>query len=493
MTGAARAHHAGGRYPGWTKVAPPALAAIVVGAVAAAAGQGVDPFLPFAAAVAALAGLSVLWIAAYVRPAVLLSIALLLAPFSGSWEQLGIPGALAPDRLVLAGAIVAVAVRTPGARDRSRFRAEPVHYLLGIAAVWAVASAILSGTIFEREAFFGLLESYGILPYAAFAVAPLVFRTERERAVLLRALVLLGAYLGLTALFETIGLRALVFPRYISDPTYGIQNSSWGRARGPFTEAVTNGVALYACAVAAVVACVTWRGRAARASAAAVAVLCGLGALFTLQRAIWIGTALASVFTLLALRRLRRYVLPTFAAGIALVIGSLALVPGLEAKVVGRGTDRQPIYDRLNLNEAAFGAVGAHPLTGLGWHRFLDRNVDFFQQAADRPLIQTATVTQVLKVDIAREPVHNVFLGYAAELGLVGLSLWLLALAFGVGGALRTRPPPPLAYWRAGLVALTIAVLFASATVPPANFPMLILWLWAGVVWAGRAPEAGTR
>jgi hypothetical protein len=37
-----------------------------------------------------------------------------------------------------------------------------------------------------------------------------------------------------------------------------------------------------------------------------------------------------------------------------------------------------------------------------------------------------------------------------------------------------------------GLLAVTIAVLLVAATVPPSNFPMLILWLWAGVVWSAR-------
>jgi putative inorganic carbon (hco3(-)) transporter len=457
----------------------------------AATATVVDPFKPTLLIALALSVLALIWIGWYLDPAVLFSIALLLAPFSGNWEELGVPGSVAPDRLVLAGAVLAVVVRAPGARDRGAFRPEPVHLALGLAAAWAVGSALVAGTLFQRESFFGLLESYGVLPYAAFALAPLVFRTERERSVLLRALVLLGAYLGLTALLETIGLRALVFPRYISDPNYGIQNTSWGRARGPFTEAVTNGLALYACAVASVVAYAMWKGRAARSYAAAVAGICALGALFTLQRAVWVGAGLATLVTLLGLPRLRRFLVPAVAAGICSVGAALAFIPGLESKVIGRSHDRAPIYDRQNLNAAALDAIQQDPLTGIGWNRFLTHSVDFLQQAPDRPLIQTATVSQVLKVDIAHQPVHNVFLQYGAELGLVGLTLWLLALAFGVGGALLTRPPPSLAHWRAGLLAITIAVLFMAATVPPANFPMLILWLWAGVVWTGRRARRG--
>jgi O-antigen ligase len=464
--------------------------ALLAGVLAAATASGVDTFRPVVLLSAALACLALVWIGCFLDPAVLFSIGLLLAPFSGNWRELGIPGAVAPDRLVLMGAVVAVAVRTPGARDRPRFRPGPVHLVLLLAATWALCSAVVAGTLFQRVGFFALLEAYGLIPFAIFALAPLVFRTERDRTVLLCALVGLGAYLGLTALFETIGARALVFPRYISDPSYGIQPASYGRARGPFTESATNGVALYSCAVAAAVAYVTWKGRSARIVAASVAGLCALGTLFTLQRAVWIGATVATMVTLLTVRRLRRYVILAAVSGAVAVGSAFVLIPGLQAKVIGRSHDVNPIYDRQNLNAAALAAIEAHPLTGIGWNRFLARSGDFLQQSPDRPLIETATVSQILNVSITQEPVHNVLLGYGVELGLIGLALWVLALALGVGGALLARPPPPLAYWRIGLIAVTIAVLLVALTVPPSNFPMLILWLWAGVVWAGRAAPA---
>ena len=50
----------------------------------------------------------------------------------------------------------------------------------------------------------------------------MIYTTERKRQMLLTALVVLGAYLGLTALFEMAGPHALVWPKYIMDPNYGI-------------------------------------------------------------------------------------------------------------------------------------------------------------------------------------------------------------------------------------------------------------------------------
>src|SRR5205085_1804298 len=83
---------------------------------------------------------------------------------------------------------------------------------------------------------------YGVLLFAIFYVAPVAFRKASERRMLLALLVGMGAYLGLTTLFETVHLNALVFPRYILNPNIG---THFGRGRGPFVEAVTNGTALF--------------------------------------------------------------------------------------------------------------------------------------------------------------------------------------------------------------------------------------------------------
>ena len=102
---------------------------------------------------------------------------------------------------------------------------------------------------------FELLERVGLLPFALFLVAPVVFETEKHRRILLGALVGLGAYLGFTALMETLNFRALVFPSFINDGSLGTHAD---RARGPFLEAVTNGAGLYVGIIGATIALITW-------------------------------------------------------------------------------------------------------------------------------------------------------------------------------------------------------------------------------------------
>ena len=49
-----------------------------------------------------------------VDPAVTLTAGVFLTPFAGNWQQLGIPGVLAPDRLLIAVTIVLVVVQAVG-------------------------------------------------------------------------------------------------------------------------------------------------------------------------------------------------------------------------------------------------------------------------------------------------------------------------------------------------------------------------------------------
>jgi putative inorganic carbon (hco3(-)) transporter len=425
-------------------------------------------FLPLVAAVAAVALVVVVW---RVDPAYTLSAAILLTPLAGNWPELGVPGPLSPDRLLLAGGILAVLLRAPPVADRPRLIITPVHWVLALAAVYAVASAFFVGTLDQRDASLKLVDAFGIMPFLVFLVAPVAFRTPQQRRVLLGALVTLGAYLGLTVLFEMAKLDALVFPKYILDPNYGIHSH---RGRGPFVDAVANGLALYTCGVACAIAVATWRSAEARALAIAVGILCAVGCLLSLERSVWIGAVLGTTVAMLLTRGLRRYFVPVIVTAAAAIVIALVSIPGLEQSVTQRSADKGPIWDRRNLNRAAINMVDAKPLFGFGWSRFTSDSADYFQQAFDYPL----TATQA--------GVHNTPLTYAVELGLVGVTLWFVGLLAGVGSALTTRGPPELMHWRTGLVAIATASVVVMNSVPPTAWLNRSIWLFAGVVYSGR-------
>src|SRR3712207_1471790 len=164
------------------------------------------------------------------------------------------------------------------------------------------------------------------MPFVAFMTAPLIFRTARDRLVLAGVLAAAGAYLGLTALLETLRVYELVFPRYIGVEGIGIH---FGRARGPFVEAGANGMALWACAVGAAIVAASVRELALRLVMVALSLFCVAGVFFTLTRAVWAGAVIAGFLSLMLLRELRRYLIPVALVGAVVVVGGLAVIPGL--------------------------------------------------------------------------------------------------------------------------------------------------------------------
>jgi O-antigen ligase len=463
-----------------------ASVAAIVGAAAAAFGLAVLIYMAppgavehgaslYPRAVGLVMVVSVGYLVWRLEPAYSISAAVVLSPFAGNWPRLGVPGPLSPDRLVLAGGILAVLVRAVLSVDGPRLRITATHVLLALAVVYALASAFFAGTLSQNDAFLRLVDTFGIMPFLLFLTAPLAFRTQRQRHVLLVAFVALGAYLGLTVVFETVKLDALVFPRYILDPHYGIHA---GRGRGPFVEAVTNGLALFTCAVVCAIAVAQWQGRRARILAGAIGLLCLVGVFLCLERSVWIGAGVATCVGMLVTRGARRYLVPLLIA-VGLGVGAaLVFVPGLHQRVTARIDQKETLWDRRNLARAAINMVEARPLVGFGWARFQKDSADYFQQAGDYPL--TATTFGV----------HNTPLAYAADLGLIGVTLWALGLLFGVGSGLVARGPPDLLAWRIGLLAVAVATLVVISAVPPSAWPNRAIWLLAGVACSGRYRDA---
>ncbi len=424
------------------------------------------------AGVVGVIGIGALYLTAYVDIAWLFSGAIALSMFSGSWRQLGFPSLASPDRLLLIVAFVVFLIRDPTIGRRPFVRLTPAHLALLVAVAYTVCSAIAAGTIGDRAALYPLIDRFGVMPFLLFLCGPVAFATAHQRRILLGTFLAIGAYLGLTAVFEGVGPHAFVFPKYILDPHYGYQP---GRARGPFAESAVNGVALYYATVAAAVAFVELRRRWLRVMAVGVAIVCLFGLILTLQRSVWIGAVVASLIACAAVPKIRRYLIVIVPATATVVVALVFLVPGLHARIDQRVNDQRTTWDRANLNKAAENMVKARPLFGFGWGTFQERSGPYFQQAADYPLTNTTG------------EVHNVFLSNAAELGLVGIALWLFAMALAIGGAIFVRGPPQLYSWRIGLLAITVMWLIVANLIPMVQaFPNQVLWLWAGVVYPWR-------
>jgi O-antigen ligase len=442
---------------------PPASPIVSVAEHSAISVSVLERLLPFVLFFSLLAA-----IVALVRlsdPAWALTIGIVLTVFSGNWGELGLPPL---DRLFIGLGVLAMLIPIGPPGERPRLKLGFVHVLLVATAAYAVLSAVWAGTIGDSEAYFGLIDRLGLAPFLMFAIAPLAFRTRRQRSILLGGLVALGGYLGLTALFETINLDALVFPGYILDPSVGIHVD---RARGPFVEAAAFGLGLFVCGVAALVAAATWRDLRLRVFATGVAALCMFGTVFTLTRAIWLSSVIAALVALLVARELRRYLLPSLAVGAVAVLAALAFVPSLQDDAQARQADQRPIWDRYNLLAAGERMIAEKPLFGFGWDTADEEITDYFRQADTFPLTGDGL------------RIHNVFVANAVELGLVGAALWVVTLLAAIGTAILRRGPPELRPWRIGLIAVAVQWLIVANFVPLFfAFPNMILWVWAGVL-----------
>lgn len=416
-------------------------------------------------------------------PAVAMCAAIALRIFSNAWGQIGV-GGIPLDRLLFAFVLAQVFLRSPGAARMPPLRLRNVHLLLGLTVLYLLASAAAAGTLSSEASVLSILDEFGVTPFLAFLLAPSIFAGHRERNLLLAVLVGLGLYLGLTAIFESVGPHALVFPRYIvaidtADPAE--------RINGPFQSSVAEGCALFACAIAAAIAFAQWRGRR-RWLAALSGGACLFGCFGTLERGVWIATVAAIVTASLTTRTGRRLLLPGLLIAAVAIVGALAASPSLSEKASARAGYERSVWDRKNQTAAGLRMLEAKPLLGFGLGHYKSDSLEYFRQPADYPMTGRVAVDLVGEPEVI-QPLHNLYLGYAVELGLVGASLWLASLLWAIGGAIFIRGPSELRPWKLGLLA--VAVFMLTVTVVNPNQPpfiALLLWIWAGVA-LGNAPR----
>lgn len=416
------------------------------------------------------------------HPAVTMCGAITLSIFSGAWSQIGL-GNIPLNRLLAVLVILQCLLRSPGTARMPRLRLRNVHLLMALTLLYALGSAVAAGTLGTEKGFLALWDTLGVMPYLMFLVTPAVFAGARERELLLVTLLGLGAYLGLTAVFEILGPHALVFPHYIVESdaaTPGVL-----RAGGPFQSAVAEGCATFVCAVAAVIAFGLWRGRRRRWLAAAAGAVSIVGCFLTLERGVWLAAALAAVIVALATHGGRRRLVPGLAIAALILGGALTLSSTLSHSTSERANDQRSVWDRESQIAAGSRMLLAKPLLGFGWNRYASDSHDYFRQPFTYPLTGYVPGTLIGEPQTP-QPLHSTYLAYAVELGLLGATLWLASLLWAVGEGVFRRGPPEMRPWKLGLLAVALFVLAVIAVNPhEPPFAFLIVMIWAGIASAG--------
>lgn len=262
-----------------------------------------------------------------------------------------------------------------------------------------------------------------IFPFVVFLLLLHAVRTDRDLKRLSAFFAVLATYLTITGWCEQLELRALIWPRFINDPSVGIH---WGRVRGPFVMSAAMGLALVFCFFNnLVLARNLHRGRWL------LLVLNGLMLpviFWTRTRSVWLAfLACLLIWIVYARRRLTRIVIVCLLAAAMAIVSVVNMENFLSPdRTRGGWTDTEPLLLRVGLARMTWEMARQRPLFGVGFGHFRDFAP---AHARDPSSPFFAFGTTALE--------HNNLLSILAETGVVGLVLYLALLFYLVRTSLR--------------------------------------------------------
>jgi len=263
-----------------------------------------------------------------------------------------------------------------------------------------------------------------VVPFTLYHLAGLVFQDANSVRRFEIFSILILAYLSLTAVFFLIDARSLIFPRYILDESLGIHAD---RARGPFLQAVANGVTLN---LLGLIAMDSFRRRRLRGLLALLfAAALPVAILATKTRAVWAsfaGSLLVVPFFSSSSKVKRACLCILVASGIC--ITTFLVFGDTNTSLSDRLQERGPVEFRMGMYAA-------------GWEMFLDKPL--LGWSADS--IQPELARRISDFHPPYFLFHNTYLEIAVKHGLLGLALyvWVIIDLFRLGARRRKFVPAP--------------------------------------------------
>jgi O-antigen ligase len=317
------------------------------------------------------------------------------------------------DRMVLGVLTIVVLLRACVLRKPLTLRGPltwPMLAMLLLAFCGALAQPSESET-------WSLFAAKWFVPFILYHLAAYVFDDARSLRQFETFCLIVLAYLSLMAIFFLFDLKEFIFPRYILDEGLGIHAD---RARGPFLQAVANGVALN---LLGLIALNSFRRRRIHVVVALLFLTAlPLAIVATKTRAVWLSFA-GSILLLLFVspsRRLRRVCLAFMLAGSVALLAVVAWSGGGTA-LSDRLEERGPVEFRMAVYQA-------------GWEMFLEKPIAGWG-ATD---MQAGLSRRISNFHQENFFFHNTYLEIAVQYGLVGLALysWIVFDLFKLGRAL---------------------------------------------------------
>ena len=151
--------------------------------------------------------------------------------------------------------------------------------------------------------------------------------------------------------------------------------------------------------------------------AVVVAVACGLGIYLTHTRAAWLRGAAVLIIGASLARGYRTGFVAALGAVVSIIAINWSTFTSTDREAGGVASETE-VDDRLNTIQTALWAAAQKPLTGWGIGRFPAVNTYHHQQWSDTPWFRGHGIVA-----------HETEIGIVAELGVIGLALWISILA----------------------------------------------------------------
>ena len=317
------------------------------------------------------------------------------------------------DRIAFGILVFFVVLRTLALRDKIPFFVGLSLPMLGLTAL-AVFRALQEP--FDAQ-IWSIIASKYIVPFALFHVAVLVFRDASQRRHFEIFVIVALAYLVFIAIAFLADARSLIFPRFILDESLGFHPD---RARGPFLQAVANGVSLNILGILALAL-----PQARKAVATLLWMVLPLAVLATMTRAVWISFAVSTIVLGFRLVERRLQAVGALLAVTGLMIGLTIGLSNhsLETVLWDRTGERGPVEARLAVYDAGWAMFRERPFTGWaagGMYAELARRMEGYH--------------------LRSFYVHNTYLALLVEFGVPGLALYAI-LFFNLFRLARLGPP----------------------------------------------------
>ena len=283
----------------------------------------------------------------------------------------------------------------------------PMFALLALALYDALSQP------FDPETW-GVLAAKWLVPLGLYLLAGHIFEDGRSRRQFEVFALLVLSYLCVIAILFMVGATDLIFPRYILDEGLGIHAD---RARGPFLQAVANGLALNMLGLIALDS--FRRHRLPKLPAILLLAALPLAIVATRTRAVWLSFSGSILWLMLfsPSRCLRRTCL-LLALGGGLGLVAVLSLSNSQMSLRERLEESGPVSFRMAVYQA-------------GWEMFLQKPLTGWGSLA----MQTELTTRISDFHQEQFFFHNTYLEILVEYGIVGLALyvWLIVDLFRLG------------------------------------------------------------